>query len=133
MKLTLAAFAAILLSVAVSGPASACTGIMLRADDGSTVHGRTLEFGMTIDTSLAFVPRGYRFTGQTPRGDGLRYSAKYASVGIIAFNEVTLLDGLNEKGLAVGTSIFRRLPSIRRRLAQTGRKPCRPAIFPTGC
>ncbi len=83
-----------------------CTGIMLRTKDGSTVHGRTVEFGITIDTSIAFVPRGYEFTGQTPLGRGLKYVAKYAAVGVIAFTDVKLLDGLNEAGLAVGAFYF---------------------------
>jgi choloylglycine hydrolase len=29
-------------------PAAACTGIMLKIKDGSIVHGRTVEFGITI-------------------------------------------------------------------------------------
>ena len=32
-----------------TGPAAACTGIMLKTNDGSFVHGRTVEFGATID------------------------------------------------------------------------------------
>ena len=36
-----------------SSPAAlACTGIMLRTADGSIVHGRTVEFGITIDMSI---------------------------------------------------------------------------------
>lgn len=87
-------------------PALACTGIMLRAKDGAIIHGRTVEFGTTIDSSIVMVPRGYAFIGQTPKGDGLQYKSKYAVVGAIAFTDVKLLDGLNEKGLAVGAFYF---------------------------
>ena len=69
---------------------------MLKTKDGSIVHGRTVEFGITIDTSIAVVPRDYTFVGQAPKGDGLKYTSKYAAVGAIAFTGVKLLDGLNE-------------------------------------
>ncbi len=39
--------------------ADACTGIKLTTKDGSTVHGRTLEFGIEIATSVAVVPKNY--------------------------------------------------------------------------
>lgn len=93
-------------AAAIVQPAAACTGIMLKTKDGSIVHGRTVEFGRTIDSSIAVVPRGYAFVGQAPNGDGLKYTAKYAAVGAIAFKDVKLLDGLNEAGLAVGAFYF---------------------------
>lgn len=61
--------------------ATACTGIMLKTIDNSIVHGRTLEFGVPLDTSIAVIPRGYRFVGQTPIGAGMPYAAKYAALG----------------------------------------------------
>ncbi|MDP1609391.1 MAG: choloylglycine hydrolase family protein [Chlamydiales bacterium] len=85
---------------------NACTGIKLMAKDGSMVHGRTLEFGLPIDSFLAVIPRGYRFVGTTPMGDGLTYTVKYAVVGIAVFDDIAILDGINEKGLAVGTFFF---------------------------
>jgi len=94
------------LLLASSNVGNACTGIMLRTEDGSVVHGRTVEFGITIDTSIVFVPRGQKFVGQTPEGDGLAYSAKYAALGAIAFTDLKILDGINEKGLAVGAFYF---------------------------
>ncbi len=90
----------------IAQPVLACTGIMLKTEDGSIVHGRTVEFGIYIDTSIAIVPRGYEFVGQTPKGDGLKYKSKYAAIGAIAFTDVKILDGLNEAGLAVGAFYF---------------------------
>lgn len=84
----------------------ACTGIELKANDGGFVHGRTLEFGIPIETEVAFIPRGYEFTGATEIGSGLKYKAKYATVGAIVYNQISVLDGINEKGLAVGTFYF---------------------------
>ena len=87
-------------------PLYACTGIQLTAHDGSVVNGRTLEFGIVIDASIAVVPRDYAFVGTTPSGDGKKYRAKYAAVGAIAFGVPALMDGMNEKGLSVGTFYF---------------------------
>ena len=85
----------------------ACTGIKLIADDGAIIHGRTLEFGVTVPTSAVVVPRGYAFKGTIPDGSaGLAYVSKYAVVGAIAADNMIVLDGLNEKGLAAGTFYF---------------------------
>lgn len=82
--------------------AEACTGIMLRNADGTIVHGRTLEFGIPVETTIVVVPRGYEFVGKAPGGPGLNYKAKFGAAGTITFKDVTIADGLNEKGLAVG-------------------------------
>src|SRR3989344_355194 len=86
--------------------ALACTGIQLKAKDGSIVHGRTLEFGTKILFSAGVVPRNYSFFGTTPLGKGLEYESKYGAVGAILFNEPAIADGMNEKGLCVGTFYF---------------------------
>ncbi|CDR33239.1 linear amide C-N hydrolase [Criblamydia sequanensis] len=95
-----------LLTAAIPFFSEACTGLMLKANDGSFVHGRTLEFGMKLDTSILFIPRGYEFHGTTPLGDGLTYKAKYAATGAMAFDVPSIMDGINEKGLAVGAFYF---------------------------
>jgi choloylglycine hydrolase len=91
---------------AAATSASACTGIMLKTADGSFVHGRTVEFGIFIESQVVMVPRGYAFTGETPLGPGKQWSAKYAAVGVIGFDNLAIMDGLNEKGLAIGTFYF---------------------------
>lgn len=103
MKLTLST---ILSTVLAIGTMEACTGIKLRTQDKQAVHGRTLEFGLEIDTSILFVPQGYSFTATTPLGKGMVYEAKYACIGTMCFNQPLLMDGLNEKGLSVGTFYF---------------------------
>jgi len=84
----------------------ACTGLQLKAKDGTFINGRTLEFGQVIDVSIAVVPRGYAFTGTTPIGAGMAYQSKCAALGAIAFNHPALMDGLNEGGLSVGIFYF---------------------------
>lgn len=98
--------AALAAGLALVSSAEACTGIKLTAKDGSLVHGRTLEFGIDVDISVAVIPRGYAFKGTTPKGEGMSYKAKYAAVGAIAFGNPALMDGINERGLAVGTFYF---------------------------
>jgi choloylglycine hydrolase len=97
---------AMLLSSVVQ-PVQACTGIRLIAADGTVVHARTMEFAIDIHSDLMMVPRGYARSGTTPDGkEGLKWKAKYASVGLNGVGLPVLFDGLNEKGLAAGTFYF---------------------------
>src|SRR5216117_2297157 len=85
----------------------ACTGIRLIAGDGTIVHARTMEFAIDIHSDVMMVPRGFARTGTTPDGkEGLKWKAKYASVGANGVGLPVLFDGLNEKGLAAGTFYF---------------------------
>jgi len=95
-----------LVAVAAGQPALACTGIMLKTEDGAIVHGRTVEFGFEIDSEIALVPRGFGFVGQTPLGDGYSWTGKYAVLGTLVAGTNAVLDGINEKGLAVGVFYF---------------------------
>jgi choloylglycine hydrolase len=91
---------------AVTTTADACTGIRLKNADGSFVHGRTVEFGIPLEMDFAVVPRGYDFTGQTPLGDGKKWTSKYGAMGVIVFGNLGIMDGINEKGLAIGAFYF---------------------------
>lgn len=84
--------------------AEACTGITLRAEDGSVVYGRTLEWAtFDLHSSLVVIPRGHQFTGETPDGrNGKVWSGRYGVVGINILNRDVLADAMNEKGLVVG-------------------------------
>src|SRR5271165_4215231 len=104
MKRILAAGVA--LSFAAATPASACTGIRLKAADGSVVTGRTLEFGFYIPTDLVAIPRRQEFVSDTPIGPGLSWTGKYATVGAALHESADLIDGVNEKGLALGLFYF---------------------------
>ena len=98
---------AMLLAGAVTQPAQACTGLRLKAEDGSVIHARTLEFGQDLHSEVIAVPRGFERTGTTPDGkEGLKWKSKYANVGANGFGLPVIVDGLNEKGLAVGLFYF---------------------------
>lgn len=108
----------------------ACTGLKLTAKDGKTVHGRTLEFGNPIELSLAYIPKGTPFTGKTNKGDGLKYQAKFSSLGAIAFDDVSILDGINEKGLSVGTFYFPTFAKYTELTSDNQSKALSPVDFP---
>jgi choloylglycine hydrolase len=101
--------AALVLSTSVlfvtpAAPVSACTGLTLKAGDGSIVFGRTLEWGsFDLMSRLEVVPRGYVYTTHMPDGkEGLTWTSKYGLVGIDAVGKIIIVEGMNEKGLAVG-------------------------------
>lgn len=93
--------------LAFTPTAFACTGLALTGADGSYVSGRTVEFGLQLDLNAIFVPRDYAFHGTRPDGSkGMPYSTKYAIMGVNTFGDATVVDGLNEKGLAVALFYF---------------------------
>jgi choloylglycine hydrolase len=96
-----------LLSLFSLQSATACTGIRLTAQDGSVVRGRTLEFGIDLDSSVVMIPRNFARSGQTPDGKpGLTWKSKYASLGASGVGLPYIFDGVNEKGLAIGLFYF---------------------------
>lgn len=109
---------------------SACTGIKLVAEDGSCVNGRTVEFATPIILTSVVIPRGYIFSGTTPNGSGMRYKSKYAVVGSIAFSELSVLDGMNEKGLSCGTFYFPTFAGYTQLTKENQYKSLSPIEFP---
>ncbi len=95
---------AVVLLLASSNHATACSGVRLIAEDGSVVYGRTVEWGtFDLNSRVAIVPRGYSFTGLTPDGhNGKKWQGKYGFVGIDGLEKDVYVDAMNEKGLAVG-------------------------------
>ncbi len=105
IRKTLSAAAAICSLLAPT--VQACTGIRLIAEDGTVIHARTMEFAIDIHSDVMMVPRGFARTRTTPDGkEGLKWKAKYASIGANGVGLPVLFDGLNEKGLAAGTFYF---------------------------
>src|SRR4029079_2589890 len=110
--------------------ASACTGILLRNADGTIVHGRTVEFGIPMVIDYAVVPRGYAFTGLTPMGDGKKWTSKYGVLGAIVFGNLGVMDGINEKGLAIGAFYFPTSAEYRPTTAENQSRSLSPIDFP---
>jgi choloylglycine hydrolase len=84
--------------------AAACSGLRLSAADGSTVYGRTMEWGtFDLKSRVAVVPRGYAFTGLTPDGlNGKKWRGKYGFIALDMLGRDVFGDGMNEKGLTAG-------------------------------
>ncbi|MEM6636201.1 MAG: choloylglycine hydrolase family protein [Pseudomonadota bacterium] len=103
-KIVCAALAAA--SMCLSQAASACTTIILTAEDGSNVWGRTLEWGaFDINSEVMIVPRGYEFVSDLGEGrEGFSWTAKYGGVALNGFDQDYWLDGMNEAGLMVGAN-----------------------------
>jgi len=88
-------------------PAFACTGISLKATDGTAIRGRTLEFGFPLQSNILVVPAGKEFSGTLPDGGkGLTYKTRYDIVGANAVNKVMIVDGINDQGLSIGLFYF---------------------------
>lgn len=85
----------------------ACTGIQLKANDGSYINGRTVEFGLNLNLGGVVVPRNFPCKGTLPDGStSMTYKTKYAAVGGGMFGATDIADGLNEKGLSIGSFYF---------------------------
>lgn len=111
------------------GAAEACTGLKLTAKDGTAVHGRTLEFGIKVETSIVVIPREFPFTATTPLGKGLTYKAKHAVVGAICFDHLQVMDGMNEKGLSIGVFYFPTFASYTQTTKENQERSLSPTDF----
>jgi len=90
---------------AVSNGAGACTSFLLASADGGKVYGRTLEFGLPLQSQLVVVPRKLDLVGTGPdgkAGGGLRWTTRYGATGANGLGLPVLVDGMNEAGLAGG-------------------------------
>ncbi|MFN8125188.1 MAG: linear amide C-N hydrolase [Candidatus Nanopelagicales bacterium] len=81
-----------------------CTSLQLRADDGTVVVGRTMEFPDAMSARISAVPRGTTGVGVTPTGEnGRQWTSTHGFVGVNALGHADwLTDGMNEKGLWAG-------------------------------
>lgn len=89
-------------------PSLACTGIALKAKDGSYVQARTIEAAeMALESNYVIIPRGHSVTSYTPTGrNGLTFTARYGVVGLSVVKEEFIAEGINEKGLSAGLFFF---------------------------
>ncbi len=85
--------------------ASACTSLYIKAQDGGYIYGRTMEFGMPLNSQAIVVPRKVALKGTGPDGKpgtGLHWTGKYGAVGLNGVGLEIIIDGMNEKGLVGG-------------------------------
>lgn len=80
-----------------------CTCFKIKAKDQTVVVGRTMEFGVDLQSKITVFPRGYKFQAVGPNNKpGHTWEGKYGFVGMNAMGLPVASDGVNEKGLYVG-------------------------------
>jgi len=96
-------FVVMIVAIAPWQKADACTGITLKAEDGSVIQARTMEWGaFDLRSEVMVTPRGLNLQSITPDGKpGLKWKSKYGVVGLNALQKPIYTDGFNEKGLSV--------------------------------
>lgn len=83
-------------------PLNACTSFIIKSSDG-IVYGRTLEFGMDLESDPIAIPRNFKYQGTGVEGHpGKTWKTKYAAIGLNGIHLPILVDGVNEKGLMGG-------------------------------
>lgn len=96
-----------LLIALIAQPALACTGLRLVSADGGAVVGRTMEFGFNLQSKALVVPAGLHLSNTlADPSQGLTYDSKYGLVGANVLGLKMIVDGVNEKGLYVGSFYF---------------------------
>lgn len=80
---------------------SACTDFRVITKDAATIIGRSLEFGLDLQSQLVLAPRNTAFNPTAPDGKpALSWKAKYGYVYLNALKTPLVLDGMNEEGLS---------------------------------
>lgn len=104
LKIWLGALVGCLIPLLAVRDGTACTGITLKARDGAVVYGRTMEWGsFDLNSQVVLIPRGHKFTAHTPdKKPGVTWNGQYGFIGLDGLDAEVTLDGMNEKGLAVG-------------------------------
>ena len=100
--------AILLLQMAIPHVVLACTGIILRSEDGVTVAARTMEFSFDLRSKIVVVPAGTKITTLSwdDKNEGFTYEAKYGFGGANLLGKPVIADGINEKGLYYGAFYF---------------------------
>ena len=81
-----------------------CTSLVLNAQNGSPIYGRTMEWGgFDLDSELVLVSRGTSFTSAlSGEKQGMAWKNRFGFIAINIANLPVAADGMNETGLTVG-------------------------------
>lgn len=82
---------------------TACTDFTIATADKAIINGRSMEFGLVLNSNIIVFPRGEKHTSKTPNGkDGTQWTSQYGFVAADCLGLGFPIDGLNEKGLSIG-------------------------------
>ncbi|NGX44474.1 MAG: Choloylglycine hydrolase [Candidatus Anoxychlamydiales bacterium] len=85
----------------------ACTDFLLVNEKKNVVVGRSMEFGMKLQSAIEIYPKNEKHTSILSNSKkGLSWVSKYAYIGVTSFGSNLIADGMNEKGLSIGTLWF---------------------------
>ena len=88
-------------------PVFACTDFLLESENHDTVVGRSMEFGMDLDSEVIIQPAGGSMQSTVFNGKmGYKWQVQYAYIGLNAFGLDWVVDGMNEAGLSIGALWF---------------------------
>lgn len=81
----------------------ACTNLTIKAQDGTVLVARTMEFGPNLESAIISSPRARIFKTIASDGKpGLNWQSKYGYIFADYFHSSHPVDGMNEKGLSFG-------------------------------
>lgn len=84
-------------------PVRACTDFLLKTTDGTSIVGRSMEWGADLQSHVWLHGRGESRSSTTPDGKtGATWKSKYGYLGVDADNLPLAVDGMNESGLSMG-------------------------------
>ena len=88
--------------------AEACTSLIFKAEDGTRIYARTMEWGASdLKSEMVLVPRAMSFSSALGAGKtGAAWTNQYGFVGVNAAGLAYATDGMNEAGLTVGALFF---------------------------
>src|SRR5271156_4230370 len=91
-----------------AGSANACTSMIFKAEDGTRIYARTMEWGASdLKSEMMLVPRAIAFSSALGDGKtGAAWKNQYGFVGVNAAGLAYATDGMNEAGLTVGALFF---------------------------
>jgi choloylglycine hydrolase len=91
-----------------AGAANACTSMIFKAEDGTRIYARTMEWGASdLKSEMMLVPRSMSFSSALGDGKtGAAWKNPYGFVGVNAAGLAYATDGMNEAGLTVGALFF---------------------------
>jgi len=91
--------ATLVVALAVAGSAEPCSRVLWNDTGRGVFVGRNMDWLEDLKSNLWALPRGMKRDGLAPRNP-LAWTSKYGSLAITG-HDLTTVDGLNEKGLAV--------------------------------
>lgn len=93
-----------LLLVVLASATLACSDFLLNNSGSQVVSARSMDFGIPLQAQVVVMPRGEKCVSALTETDTyMKWTSKYGFVGTNVAHLPSFTDGLNEKGLSVGT------------------------------